>query len=546
MSKNCINCSAIFKTTDADKSFYEKLSVSEPSHCPKCRAQRRMAWRNDRTFYQRKCDKTGEIFVSTYAPDAPYPIYKPSAWYGESWNALDYGRDFDFTKSFFENFADLMRDVPRLGIDIVGCENSDYCNYCGYDRNCYLDIAGENNEDCYFNLFVKSSKNCADCTFVYESQLCYQAINCYNCYNVRFSSYLENCNDCYFCFDMKGCSDCLFSSNQRQKQYMIFNEQHTKEQYEEKLAQLNLGSRAKLKAYIQNWKQVMQKSIHRDMYILNCQDVSGNNVKNSKNCQSVFNVLNSEDSKYLYDVLDAKDCYDLNYSLFEPEVSYELISTLEMKFSAFSMATHHSNNVFYADMCNNSADLFGCISLRRSQYCILNKQYSKEDYEALRARIVEHMKSTGDWGEFFPVQLSPHAYNATVAQEYYPLARAQAIAKGYKWQDKNSTEYQLASCKVPDDIADVEDSIIDEVLACDDCGKNYKIIVQELRFYKQQGLPIPHQCPDCRHLSRMHLRTPRSLWQRECSKCNKRVKTPYSPKRSEQIYCEQCYQSELY
>ena len=36
------------------------------------------------------------------------------------------------------------------------------------------------------------------------------------------------------------------------------------------------------------------------------------------------------------------------------------------------------------------------------------------------------MKSTGEWGEFFPHELSPFGYNETVAQEYFPLNEAQA------------------------------------------------------------------------------------------------------------------------
>lgn len=545
MTKICTACSRQFEIAGDDITLYAKLAIPAPTRCPQCRCQRRLAWRNDRTFYKRKCDKSGEEFVSHFSPNVPFPVYKPSEWYGDSWNALDYGREFDFSRPFFEQWNDLKKVVPHIGIDIVGCENSDFCNYSGYDRNCYLDIGGENNEDCYFNLFVKYSKNCADCTFVYNSELCYEAINCYQCYDVRYSMHLENSNNCYFSFDLKGCKDCLFSSNLRQKQYYIFNQPHTKEEYEAKLKQLNLCSHEKLAGYVAIWHNIIKKALQRDMYIINSENCRGDDIKNSKNCDFVFNVLNCEDSKYLFDVLDAKDCMDLNYSLYKPEVAVELINTLEMKYSAFSMASHHCDNVYYVEQCNNSSNLFGCIGINRGRYCILNKQYTKEEYEALVPRIIEHMKTGGEWGEFFSAELSPNPYNTTAAQEYYPLTKEQALAKGYKWRDQDQTEYQSSSFQIPDDIKDVDQNIAKEILACSDCRKNFRIIAQELNFYKKQGLAVPRKCHDCRHSDRSKARKKRILWPSTCGKCKAKMLSTSDPSLNLKVYCEKCYTDEI-
>jgi hypothetical protein len=517
--------------------FYESIGVPAPTLSPDERVIRRMMWRNDRTFYLRKCDLSGKQMVSIYPADAPFPVYHPDEWYGDGWDAMDYGQDFDFERPFFEQWQELMMKVPRLGIDIVNCENSYYCNYCGDDKNCYLDIAGEGNEDCYFNLFTKHSKDCVDCTFVYNSELCYEALNCYDCYKVFYSMYLDNCSDCMFCFDLKGCKNCLFSSNLRQKEYYVFNEQKTKEEYEEILKDLDWDEAKK------GWKKVMQNAIHRDMYNIGSENCVGNDIKNSKNCKVCFNATNCEDCKYLYDVLDAKDCQDLNYSLYEPEKSYELISTLNMKFCAFCMASHYCADSYYCDMCNNSSDLFGCIGLNRKKYCILNKQYTKEEYEMMEEKIIRHMKKHGEWGEFFPEELSPFGYNEVVAQEYYPLSKEDALAKGYKWKDEDEAhDYQG-----PEVLADDEDDdITKKILRCEASGKLYKITPHELKFYKQMGLPVPRRCPDQRHLDRMALRNPRALWKRECSKCGASVQTSYSPDRVEQVYCEECYLKEVY
>lgn len=473
-------------------------------------------YRNDRTFYVRKCDLSGEQFVSMYPQDSPYKVYKPSAWFSDKWDAKSFGRDYDFGRSFFEQFGELMLDVPRMGINIVNCQNSEYCNYCGDNKNCYMDIAGEANEDCYFNLFVKYSKNTVDCTFTYNSELCYECINCYGCYACQCSMYLENCSDCLYCYDLIGCKNCLFSYGLRNKQYYVFNVEKTKEEYDSYLKSLQLSSFEQREKMAEGWtKFKTEKAIFRANYFISCENCTGNDLKNSKNTFNSFNALNCWDCAYLYDVLDAKDCQDLNYSLYKPELSYNLISSLQMVRCAFSMASHYNNECYYCDHIDNSRNLFGCIGINHGQYCILNKQYSKEEYKELMPRILKHMTETGEWGEFFPSSLAPHAYNETVAAEYFPLSREEVLKRGLKWKEGIG-------------------------------GHLFKIIPQESKFYQRLGIPLPRRSPNQRHLDRIALRTPRKLWKRKCSKCATEVESAYAPDRPENVYCEACYKAEIY
>ncbi|MEK7086037.1 MAG: hypothetical protein AAB953_03420 [Patescibacteria group bacterium] len=557
MIKTCRQCGVGFDLDDKDQRFHERISakfgnktceIPLPSFCSDCRVQRRQMFRNDRVFYNRKCDLSGKQFVSLFAPDSSCKVYHPDAWYSDKWNPMDFGREFDFNRPFFEQVDELMHDVPRLGIDIVNCENSYYCNFCSDNKDCYLDIAGEANRDSYFNLFVKHSKNAVDCTFVYNSELCYECINCYDCYNIQHSIYCENCSDCFFCFDLKGCRNCLFSSGLRSKEYYIFNKPHSKEDYEKYLNGLQLGSYSQRQKLYEGWtKFKRENAIFRANYFLNCENASGDDIKNSKNTFNSFNVLNCWDCKYLYDVLDAKDCHDLNYSLYKPELSYELISSLNMVRSAFSMASHYNNDVYYCEMLNHCNNCFGCSALTHKQYCILNKQYSREEYEELVPRIIEHMKKNSEWGEFFPAKISPFAYNETVAQEYFPLTKEQALKNGWRWRDlENDTNHKASDYKIPDNIKDVPDDICKQVLICEKSGRPYRIIEQELRFYRRMNIPVPHRTPDQRHFDRNKLRNPRKLWKNNCKKCGAQLNTTYSPDRPEKVYCEKCYLAEVY
>jgi len=312
---------------------------------------------------------------------------------------------------------------------------------------------------------------------------------------------------------------------------------------------LQLGSFDNRQKLAQGWEKYRhENAIFKFSYLLNCENCSGGNLKDCKNTFYSFNASNSEDCRYLYDVLDAKDCQDLNYSLYKPELSYELISTLNMVKSAFSMASHYNNEVYYCDLTNNSSNLFGCIGLKHKQYCILNKQYTKEEYEDLVPKIIEHMTKTDEWGQFFPVTLSPFAYNETVANEYYPLTKEDVLKKGWRWKDDSDSDssHKVVEFKIPDNISNVTDDICKHALTCQVSGKHYKIIQQELEFYRKMNLPIPRRCPDQRHKDRSDLREPRKLWNRKCSKCGKLTESVYEPGRSEKIYCEECYLKEVY
>ena len=238
--------------------------------------------------------------------------------------------------------------------------------------------------------------------------------------------------------------------------------------------------------------------------------------------------------------------------------------------------------------CFNSKNIFGCIWLHSNQsYCIFNKQYTKEEYEVLVPKIIEHMMKTGEWGEFFPSSLSPFGYNETVAMEYFPLSREAVLGEApfwkelsevkrktedfqkietenpspaiagtpfQKWAYFNWSDYEapfpkvdkiIPANKLPDDISKIPDDILNWAIECEITKKPFRIIKQELEFYRKHNLPIPRRHPDQRHLDRMALRNPRKLYERVCDKCQKEMMTTYSPERPEKVYCEECYNKEI-
>ncbi|NVN97071.1 hypothetical protein HXX01_02445, partial [Candidatus Nomurabacteria bacterium] len=160
------------------------------------------------------------------------------------------------------------------------------------------------------------------------------------------------------------------------------------------------------------------------------------------------------------------------------------------------------------------------------------------------------------YGEFFPIELSPFAYNETMAYEQFPLSREEILNKNYQWFDEleRNHKYTLEASELNDNILDVDESILKEIIHCEhsgtcahQCTNAFRILPEELKFYKRMNLPIPRICPNCRYFIRLGRTLPWKLWHRSCMKegCNNEFETSYAPERPEIVYCEKCYQNEV-
>ncbi|MFA6918089.1 MAG: zinc-ribbon domain containing protein [Candidatus Gracilibacteria bacterium] len=553
--ETCSKCKTSFEITLQDRAFYEKIKVPDPTLCPECRDQRRMSFRNERHLYQRKCDLCAKTFLSIYDAGKPFPVYCYDCWWSDKWDALSYAQEYDKSCPFFDQLGELFNKVPHLGIVTGYCENSDYANYTNYSKNCYLVFGCHAAEDCYYGWRMHDGVQCVDCLQIDKSKYCYECVDCDECYELFFSQDCGHCNSSAFLYDCKSCNDCLFSAGLRNKQHCIFNKQYSKEEYETEKRKLDFGSHKGLLAAREKFQKFLKDYPRRATFVINSENVSGDHIINSKNVRQGFNVKNIYDGAYLESCEDLKDAMDSTFCGWPAELNYEGISAgcVNAYNSKFCDTSWSNTNVEYCSYCHHSKELFGCFGLRRkNEYCILNKQYGREEYEKLKAEIVADMRAHREYGEFFPYGLSPFAYNETVANDYYPLTVEAALAKGFRWKESNPKDYRKQSFEIPDHIRDVTDGVVGEILACEKCGKNYKIVQQELEFYRKFGIwsgagfPIPRWCFNCRHQARMEMRSGRKLWERECAGCGVFVQTTYSPERSENVYCEECYLGRVY
>lgn len=554
-NQNCIECHISYQTTPRELEFLQKIApeingrrfdIPSSPYCPSCRRRIRTAHRNEQFLYKNVSAKSGQQVISIYAPDnefrPSFPIYSHDEWWSEDWDATSYGRNYDFSRGFFEQFAELAATVPHVALIQVGNENSPYSTGTGYCKNCHLINCSENSQDCYYGKLIQTCSNVVDSSYAYDSELLYQCFNVRNCYNCAYLYYSQNCTDCFFSENLVGCRSCFLSTNLRNKENYFMNKPMKKEEYEEAVKKY-LGSQSGVDEAKKILGQLRQERIHKYVNVVNCEESTGDFLINCKNCENCYDVNDSQDCTNLNVGVHVRDCFDCSNMYLKSELCYSTLGTIEAYGCLFSLFVFHSQNILYSQFCYNSSNLFGCFGLRKKQYCIFNKQYTKEEYEALVPKIITQMKETNNWGFFFPMWMSPFAFNETVAFEFEPLTPEQAAAAGYQFRIANPRENKPATIAPPETLAATPPTITKELLVCESCGKNYRIIEQELAALKRMNMPIPRTCNDCRHFERLALRNPAQLYARNCAQCKADVESTYAPEDPAIIYCEGCYLS---
>lgn len=561
MIKRCAATGTEFEITEEDLQFYDRVSptfagkkcaVPPPSLCPEARLRRRLSWRNERTLYRRKCDHSGKEIISTYAPEAPFPVYDHKIWMSDAWDPLTYGRDYDPNRPFIEQFGELLHAVPMFSLfHQQDNDNCPYTNLTTRNRNCHYIFAATEDEMCFYSTYLFYSRDVADCFFTFNCELCYECIDCTRCYRLFHSLECEGCSFSEFLTGCTGCSNCFGCVSLNKKEFCLFNEQLSAKAYASALRELKSrpGWREEAERRLNELTRITPRKYYSGFQNEN---FTGDHVLNSKNVESCFDVSKLEDCRFCTWLHQAHDCYDCYAWGLGAELGLEnhLCGNSFTRVMFSEECWNSVSNLLYCRACwNGCSELFGCIGLRRSSYCILNKQYAPEEYFRLVPQIIASMEKDGSWGEFFPSSLSPYGYNETVGQEYLPLTREQALNDGFCWRDQPLpglySEKALDGAKLPDSIESVDDSICSQAIRCIDTGKCFKITRAELDLYRKLEVPIPRRCFDARYKRRFNKRNPRNLYDRPCDRCGQKIISSYPPDSGGVIVCESCYHGQL-
>ena len=453
--------------------------------------------------------------------------------------------------------------------------NCEYTHDTWFAKNCYMVFSSWRIENVMYSFFILAGRDIMDCMNIRsESNLLYECIMVSLSYKVRYSFYCLSCINSQFLFNCISCTDCFMCAGLRNKKYHFRNNAYSKEAYEEILRSYRIDTFSGVERAQKEYEDLILKYPRRFVFIFRSLNCHGDVISGSKNLRDCYILKNSENCRYCDFGSGDKDCYDLTMSG-EVSESSEVEDADHSQLNLFGIFSVKSQDVRYTQHCHNCKHCFGCVGLRDASYCIFNKQYTKEEYEELVNKIIEQMNNQPyidkigniyKYGEFYPIELSPFGYNESLVVEDVILSKEEAIKKGFNWQDniqRTTDKETLKPENIPENIDDIDDSILNEVLACINCKRNYKIVPNELIFYRKMKVPIPRRCFYCRHNARVARRNPFKLWHGSCmcgsagspqattnhgheGKCKVEFETSYAPERPEIVYCEHCYQQEVY
>lgn len=569
-TKKCRISGKEFFVTDKDLEFYDKISpvfawkkysIPSPTLCPDERMRRRLLWRNEYKIYKRKCDGTWKEIISVFHPDTPFPVYDVDYWWTDTWSGHDYALDLDFSQSFFSQFQTVFHHTPQISRSVVNNQNSDYVNQAGWNKDCYLLFEWSGNEKCYFSHYLVNSKSSFDLLNCLQCELCYECVDCTGCYDLYFSQNCQNCQESRFLKNCIGCKHCFGCTNLSQKEYYFLGKECSPEDYKKKLREAQIWTHAELLTVKKHFKEQSSTMVARSYEWHKNENISWNYLNECFNCHTCFDLFHCRDSRYCAYFQNGKSLYDVN--VFGADRWGELcLECHEIGDGVYGLAFcdqtfNDTKNSYYTKMCTGE-NMFGCCGLKKGKNCILNRAYSAQEYETHCGKVIDHMRSTGEWWEFFPHELSPFWYNETVAQEYFPMTEAEVKLKGWNWYSEDSKTPSTDSHK-PLPISQYDERIVwyeiaqkniselqGSVVVCEVTGKAFKLIKQELLFYVQNSLPLPVKHPDQRHKERMEMRNPRELHERNCAECGNPIITTYSSQKPEKVVCEDCYRKLVY
>lgn len=546
MSHICQITGKQFVISEAEKAYCTSRGMPLPKHHPLEVLKWITSFRNRVHLYNSTCAFSGKSILSCVSPERGFTVYDHAVWNSDVWDAKTYAQDYDFSRSFFDQFAELTKKVPIPNLTSIGTlENSDYVNGALNLKNCYLTFVSIDSQDCVFCWNVFNSQNLMDSVYCYFCELCYEGVDLDHCYNVLFLESCNYCSDSAFLYNCQSCKNCYGCVNLNNKEYYWYNEALDKAEFESRMhgIKAKLGSYRGIEEEKKKYAKFRQKFPIKYCRGKNNENCTGNYLLNNKNCVQSYMCSDSQDLEHCLVALKSKDCFGLCSSK-ACELVYHSQTGLNYDIQYCNECSNMQRSQYCMHCVQGTTDCFGCVGLKKSMNCILNKQYTKEEYEDMVSRIKGQMIERGEWTDFFPKSLSPFYYNESDAMIFFPLTKKQALAQGFAWKDEERTSNENGEV-IPDDIQDVSDDILNKTFLCKMSGKKFRIIKQELDFHKRMHLPLPHVAPLVRILDRTKVFAVQELRQAQCHMCHKPIESVYDINKN-QVLCEECYVKTVY
>ncbi|MBI4600130.1 hypothetical protein HY732_04410 [Candidatus Uhrbacteria bacterium] len=537
-----------FEITDTERELYGMFDLPVSDMHPFLRFVMRFAHGNNWSLYWTTEMRTGKKILTCYDPKEFPKIVEHGYWMSNEFDAREYGRAFDFSRPFFEQYFEMVAEIPRPNVTILNCENVEYANHVFWSKNCYLCFICFHCENVLYSF---RARKCRESMYLFncrESELCFQCANCINCFDVHYAEFCSDCRGCRFLSNCIDCSECYQCTNLKHKQYCIQNVQYTKDEYGARMSAIDLSSFAVFQKEWSAWQSFLATQPIQAERNINCEDCTGTLLTNCRSCRNCSNLSNAENSVNSYGNNQSETC---DASAEGSQQGVMAVGFLDSQRVAFTMIAEHCYDILYSQHMFQSHDCFGCFGLKKASWCILNKEYEPAEYEDMKKGIVSHMKKTGEWGKYFPPRYSPFAWDDTNAaavlissfDDYEDVAARLGLRSAPR-TDAMERSDAVSAQALPDRPDDFSENDIHTVWVCSTSGRPYKITKQELALYRRFRAPLPraHWRTVFEHFYPQMYPMPHEA---VCGACGKHIYSYIRPEKTTRILlCDACFEGE--
>jgi len=301
-----------------------------------------------------------------------------------------------FSHPFFEKLKELRDRFPFLPYNFrvykgFQNDNSPYCAEIYLCADCHMCFTcGETARSAFCTHLTKSHKS-VDCEAGYDLQLAYECTGFgRKCFGCAYCHSCQQCFNCYFCDSSFGLTDCFGCVELENKKFCIFNKQYSEEEYRQHIKELLKKSPEEILEKV----KILRTQIPTVDLPISYENPESQRIAYgffNNRCDSLLYSWDNEDCAYLTETQKCKSTIDGDL-LSRIQLSAELVDCDTVSYSSFLIDCCRTHNSYFCNFCNDCSNCFGCNGLDHKEYHILNKRYSKEDYERITAELLNEFK----------------------------------------------------------------------------------------------------------------------------------------------------------
>jgi len=490
---------------------------------------------------------TGQPILSAFHPDLPFKIINDKE--NLAADPTDYGFDYNSQVSFFDLMWRLETTFPFGATRNSNVDDSSLVVGCVKTRNCFI-ACGAMATNCFY---VLTAINCEDSIDISNCERVTGSFSVGGSQHISDSVFIfesRSCLNSFFLFDCQECDSCFGAINRRHKKYLWFNEQLSESEYKKRLTETDLSDR---RQFDECWKKfikmVNEQAVWPAAHGFGNIDSTGERLYNCVRCQDCFFEHSSTD---LYRCRFGVNLTDSFYASGSAEAAnyYMVTGGLYGSSLKFSSGCYSSNDLEYCIDCKDCEYCFGCVNLRRKKYCILNHQYTPDEYWRLVDQIKCDMLERGEYGQFWPAKMSLAGFQQSVGDlfihySHEDLEKFGALivdpTHGQVFAPQVDTSNAKSAEEIPNDLLSAE-PFVGVPIYDKAAGRYYSVLKAEYDVYKNKKWPFPTEHYATRLFRLLDFSYGPISEERACASCGQ-MTTTYNNRAfpDRRIYCQDCY-----